>query len=405
MTVFDRWTLLDRLRSAKRWLDARLLPPVMPVGESAWMPLLYLGFLFMPVAFPFFGSYDYATTLFAIAAFLPMHFGVFWLTGWRRAALALAIAALAPALLPVNPFANTFTIYGVLSAATMPIGVALGVLTAGLAMLLAAHWLVDSHGTLFVVLLTALISTTSFIAQRMYAANARKQAALRLSHDEIERLAKVAERERIGRDLHDLLGHTLSVITIKAELASKLATRDPAAAQAEIADVERIAREALGQVRRAVSGMRSVGLRAEFANARLALAAIAVDFEYRAPELNLHPEIETVLALALREAATNIIRHADARRSSAELLREGANVVLAVADDGVGGARADGNGLRGMRERVATLDGSLVIESVAGQGTRLRIALPYRPPAPAEPERGIDGDAARAPTPRLRVVG
>jgi len=333
-----------------------------------------------------------------------LHFLSFWLRGWRRVGIALAIAALAPALLPANPFANTFTIYGVVSAAELPLPRALLVLLLSIAMLLGALMYSETQAALFVTLLTLLVSSNAFVAVRFYAANARKQAALRLSQEEIERLAKVAERERIGRDLHDLLGHTLSVITIKAELANKLATRDPAAAQIEMADVERIAREALGQVRRAVSGMRAVGLRAEFANARLALGAVAVDFEYRAPDLNLHPEIETVLALALREAATNIIRHADARRCDADLLREGANVVLAVTDDGVGGARADGNGLSGMRERVAALDGCLSIESLAGQGTRLRIALPYRPPAPVDPELGADDDAARAPAPRLRAV-
>ncbi len=404
MTVFDRWTMLDRLRAGQRWLDARLLPPNLGVVEGAWMPLLYLGFLFLPSVFPQMPPVDFSMTFVAIAAFLPLHFLSFWLRGWRRVAIALAIAALAPALIPANPFANTFTIYGVLSAAELPLPRALLVLLLSIGMLLGALLFSDTQAALFVTLLTILISTTSFIAVRFYAANARKQAALRLSQEEIERLAKVAERERIGRDLHDLLGHTLSVITIKAELANKLATRDPAAAQAEIADVERIAREALGQVRRAVSGMRAVGLRAEFANARLALGAVAVDFEYRAPDLHLHAEIETVLALALREAATNIIRHAEARRCSAELQREGANVVLAVIDDGVGGARVDGNGLSGMRERVAALDGSLSIESLAGQGTRLRIALPYRPPAPVDPERGADDDAARAPAPRLRVV-
>ncbi len=404
MTVFDRRTMLDRLRAGKHWLDARLLPPNPGAAEGAWIPLVYLGFLFMPTVFPKMPAVDFSMTFVAIGAFLPLHFLSFWLRGWRRVGIALAIAALAPALLPANPFANTFTIYGVVSAAELPLPRALLVLLLSIAMLLGALMYSETQAALFVTLLTLLVSSNAFVAVRFYAANARKQAALRLSQEEIERLAKVAERERIGRDLHDLLGHTLSVITIKAELANKLATRDPAAAQIEMADVERIAREALGQVRRAVSGMRAVGLRAEFANARLALGAVAVDFEYRAPDLNLHPEIETVLALALREAATNIIRHADARRCDADLLREGANVVLAVTDDGVGGARADGNGLSGMRERVAALDGCLSIESLAGQGTRLRIALPYRPPAPVDPELGADDDAARAPAPRLRVV-
>jgi two-component system sensor histidine kinase DesK len=394
------WPWVERLRALRAAVERRLLPPMMAEGESAWMPLLYLGFLFLPLVFPMTRPLDVGMTLAAIACFLPMYFGAFWLSGWRRAAMGLAIAALAPALLPVNPFANTFTIYGLLSAACLPLPVALLVLAGSLGMLAAAHWIVDPVGAVFVLLLTGLISVTSFLAMRMFAANARKQAALRLSQEEVARLAKVAERERIGRDLHDLLGHTLSVIAIKAELANKLATRDPAAAQSEIADVERVAREALGQVRRAVSGMRAVGIRAEFANARLALGAVAVDFEYRAPDLTLHPEVETVLALALREATTNIIRHAGACRVAAELLREGANVALSVRDDGVGGALADGNGLSGMRERLASLGGTLAIESEPGRGTRLHIVVPWREPAP-------DDSAGASPVParRLRAVG
>lgn len=397
---WPHWAWIDRLRAARAALERRILPPAMGEGESAWMPLLYLGFLFLPLVFPMIRPLDVGMTLAAIAVFLPMYFGAFWLSGWRRAAIGLAIAALAPALLPLNPFANTFTIYGLLSAACLPLPVALLVLAGSLGMLAVAHWVVDPVGAVFVLLLTTLISATSFIAMRMYAANARKQAALRLSQDEVARLAKVAERERIGRDLHDLLGHTLSVVAIKAELANKLFGRDPVAAQAEIADVEKIAREALGQVRRAVTGMRAVGIRAEFANARLALGAVAVDFDYRAPDFALHPEVETVLALALREAATNIIRHAGAKRCSAELLREGANVVLTVRDDGVGGALVDGNGLSGMRERIEGLGGSLRVASERGRGTELRIALPWRERDPEGPGR----DEA-TPTRRLRAVG
>jgi two-component system sensor histidine kinase DesK len=381
--------------------EALLLPSVMTAGHSVWLNLAYLVFLFMPLLFPRFPALQFGPTFLAIAAFLPMYFLSFHLRGWRLAAIALAMAALGPALLPANPFSNTFTIYGALAAVELPLPAAVAVMVASIAMLGAAHLAIDPFAALFVMVLTTVISCSSFVGLRYYLANARKQAALRLSQEEVERLAKLAERERIGRDLHDLLGHTLSVIAIKAELASKLSARDPEAARTEIADVERIAREALGQVRRAVSGMRAVGIRAEFANARLALSAVLVDFEYRAPEIALHPETETVLALALREATTNIIRHAEARRCTAELAREGANVVLVVRDDGIGGAVDGGNGLAGMRERVEAMGGSLRIESAAGQGTTLRIALPWIEPGPAP----ADEPAPERRPRHLRAVG
>jgi two-component system sensor histidine kinase DesK len=389
------------LRRLRARFERFLLPPMMTGERTVWMNLLYLLFLFMPLLFPRFPTIQFGATFLAIAAFLPLYFLTYRLRGWRLAAIALAIAALGPALLPSNPFSNTFTIYGVLAAVELPLPAALGVMVVSIVMLGIAHFAIDPFAAPFVLVLTTLISGSSFFGMRYYLANARKQAALRLSQEEVERLAKLAERERIGRDLHDLLGHTLSVIAIKAELASKLSARDAEAARAEIADVERIAREALGQVRRAVTGMRAVGIRAEFANARLALSAVLVDFDYRAPELALHPETETVLALALREATTNIIRHADARRCTADLAREGANVVLVVRDDGVGGAVAGGNGLDGMRERVEALGGSLGIESASGQGTTLRIALPFREPGPAPADESTPEQRRR----RLRAVG
>src|SRR5438105_13442886 len=122
-------------------------------------------------------------------------------------------------------------------------------------------------GWLWPVIFTVLIGAANVHQQQRSAANAR----LRLAHDEIEHLAKVAERERIARDLHDLLGHTLSLIILKSELASKLADRDIERARNEIRDVERISREALTQVRAAVRGYREGGLRRELDSAREAL--------------------------------------------------------------------------------------------------------------------------------------
>src|SRR5690606_38964639 len=106
------------------------------------------------------------------------------------------------------------------------------------------------------------------------------RAKLAMAQDEIERLATIAERERIARDLHDLLGHTLSTITLKSELAAKLVRNDPQSAAREMGDVERISRDALGQVRQAVRGYRSSGLEGEIANAKLALEAAGIDFDY-----------------------------------------------------------------------------------------------------------------------------
>jgi len=206
--------------------------------------------------------------------------------------------------------------------------------------------------------------------------NDAKDAEIRLSHVEVRRLAATAERERIGRDLHDLLGHTLSLIALKTELAGKLLARDPVAARREIADVERITRDALAQVRSAVSGMRAAGLVGELASARLMLECAGVRFSYSGFECELPSAEETCLALALREAATNIQRHAGATNAEAALVVDGDDVQMTVRDDGNGGVGAHGNGLNGMRERIEALGGSLRIDATRGKGSRLILRLP-----------------------------
>ena len=204
---------------------------------------------------------------------------------------------------------------------------------------------------------------------------------LRLADEEIEHLAKVAERERIARDLHDLLGHTLSLITLKAELARKLVDRDPQRAKQEMLDVENTSRAALADVREAISGYRGEGLAAELVRARKTLETAGISVDSDVVELPLTPPQETVLALALREAITNVVRHAQARRCSVRLQRENDLCTLEIADNGRGADGPEGNGLRGMRERLEAIGGSLQRQTQAG--TRLVIHLPLASAASA----------------------
>jgi two-component system sensor histidine kinase DesK len=396
----------DTLEDAWRRLDRALFPPPACDPDEAglrWLSLLYLGFLFVP-ALAFWDdrpAIDWGATLASIVVFLPLYVVMQRHRDWRGALAIVGIAALGALLLPSNPFANTYVVYACAGAAYLrqPLGhaVAAAVFAAFAGVVLTSG--LPRPVAIFLIGLTALIAGLVMASNLLARAKAAKQAELRLTQAEVGRLAALAERERIGRDLHDLLGHTLSVIAIKSELAARLADRDPAAARAEIEDVERIAREALGQVRGAVAGMRAVGLDAEFANARLALAAAAVEFDYARLEPSLHPELETALAFALREAVTNVVRHAGASSVTARLARDGADVVFTFRDDGRGGARPDGHGLTGMRERIEALGGALSLVSIAGQGTELSIRLPWRPQATGDegrPALGVVGRAASA---------
>jgi two-component system sensor histidine kinase DesK len=201
-------------------------------------------------------------------------------------------------------------------------------------------------------------------------------ARLHLAQEEIDRLARIAERERIARDLHDLLGHTLSVIVLKSELASKLAEKDPQRAVTEIRDVERISREALSEVRAAVRGYHSVGLDAELSHAREALTAAGIEFDSKVEPVTVSASQESVLALAIREAVTNVVRHAGAKTCQLALRCRYFGCELEIADDGRGGSNPDGFGLSGMRERVEALGGTLERDGSAGMRLILRLPVP-----------------------------
>lgn len=305
----------------------------------------------------------------------------------------LGMVALACLLMPINRFGSgTAVIYGCVYLALQPrYGRMLLKVAPALAVWALETRLLDWPWQPIVWI--SVISLAAATGQYSMWASWRRHVELRLSHDEVRRLAASAERERIGRDLHDLLGHTLSMVALKSELAGRLIERDPSAAQREMADVARVSREALSQVRSAVSGIRAAALASEFASARLLLETAGVQMEYWSDGMDLPPTIETCLAMALREAVTNVQRHARANRVEVTVIAGPEQVVLRVRDDGRGGVIERGNGLTGMRERIAVCGGELWIESPRGKGTAIEVRLPLPPgrmapagiPQPAAP--------------------
>nr|WP_240956395.1 sensor histidine kinase [Wenzhouxiangella sp. XN79A] len=190
----------------------------------------------------------------------------------------------------------------------------------------------------------------------------RKNAELRLTQAEVRRLARVAERERIARDLHDVLGHTLSLIAVKSELAEKLVERDPERAREELASLGATARRALADVREAIQDVRREGLVEALEQVRLSLRAADVELDLDAdPADRLPTRTQAMLALVVREAVTNILRHADARRCTIRLTADDdrPGFLLDIRDDGDGRIRPDGAGVAGMRARIESLGGEL----------------------------------------------
>jgi two-component system, NarL family, sensor histidine kinase DesK len=349
-------------------------------GKSPWtdgVHLLWSAWIFITPLFGG-GQYDWrwaAITLASYPLFLLFYAKVLLSprrTAWRY---ALAMVALCLVLLPWYPSALSYFVFGCVMLHTgqrNSLPRYLAHVLALNALLAAAAWMAGYpwQALVWMLPMTLIIGVIVNVESMAH----EKDVALQLSHDEVRRLAATAERERIGRDLHDLLGHTLSLITLKLELSRKLLDRDHDAARRESTETEEVARHALAEVRSAVTGFRAADLAAELASARLLLESSGVALGYDPPP-PLSPELERPLALVLREAATNIARHAGASQAQVGFAREGGSLRMRIADDGRGGIDSEGNGLAGIRERVRALGGSLAIASTRG-GTSLEIVVP-----------------------------
>lgn len=343
------------------------------LGWAKFVWLVYLFFYFWALVQEPATARHWAISLAAVALFLPIYFAGFRHTGRPLLLVALAIYALGALVVPINPGAICFFVYAVafVGFAVRPAVAAWWVagMTAGIGL---QAWLFDWRPMIWAP--AALVTAAIGITNIAFAQRRRHSEELRVARAAVEEMARIAERERIGRDLHDLLGHTLSVIVLKSELASKLGERHPSRALQEIRDVERISREALAEVRSAVRGYRTQGLDDEMSNAERVLAAAGIRPVLDAARVALAPAEEQALAFALREAVTNVIRHAGARHCWISLRAEEGRAVLEVRDDGRGGSQAEGSGLSGMRERLRPLAGTL--ERDGRDGTRLLMTMP-----------------------------
>lgn len=212
---------------------------------------------------------------------------------------------------------------------------------------------------------------------------------LRSAREEIARLAVTNERLRIARDLHDLLGHNLSLIALKSELARRLIAVAPERAVSEISDIETVARTTLQEVREAVASYRQPTLASELQGAQEILAAAGIAYRCEGDAqfiATLPTAVEAALSWAVREGVTNVIRHSRARHCTIRLNRSSGDVGVEVVDDGsgvpstatsTGPLTGGGNGLRGLSERISALGGSCEAGPRKEGGFRLAVVLPF----------------------------
>ena len=284
------------------------------------------------------------------------------LTAWASLSVMVALAA---ATIPVIGIeAVSYTPYlAMLSALRLPAPAWKWAVAFWVAVPLLSLLGVDGFPPYFFIMLWPIMLGGAML--RIF--GEREQVALEAQRTH----ALVAERERVARDVHDVLGHSLTALSVKAELAARLVDLDPQRAKAELESIQATARQALAEVRATVGGLRAGNLEAELAAAPRVLADADISVTVVGDVADTDPRHRALMAWVLRESVTNVVRHARARSVVIELGPDG----IAVTDDGGGCTGAEGNGLRGMRERVSGAGGTLDV-TPGTPGTRVRVALP-----------------------------
>lgn len=239
------------------------------------------------------------------------------------------------------------------------------------------HGLFVSSSSLYFLPFLAIMILTPFGIRSM---NQRMELEkqLDLANETIKELVKREERTRIARDLHDTLGHTLSLITLKSQLVERLTKIDPERAQIEAKEIERTSRSALKQVRELVSNMRAITIAEELIHVQEILEAAGVAYHHQGINdvSDIPPLSQNILSMCLREAVTNVVKHSKAKNCSITILTSTESLHLVVKDDGIGlkNKGSDGNGLKGMEERLTLIDGVLTLSTQ--KGTHLEMKIP-----------------------------
>ena len=276
--------------------------------------------------------------------------------GWSLVGYGAFVAVMLATLLPWRQSRIAVVVLGLLIAATIPFG--------------------GGETAIYISVVAAGTGLATGSGMEAGAAQGRLQRA----EKRVATLSVAAERERIGRDLHDILGHSLTAISIKAGLAARLVDLDPVAAKAQIAEIEQVSRQALADVRTTASGMREVRLATEIASARSVLLAAGIESRMPSALPPLSDELSELMGYVVREAVTNAVRHSRAGECTIDV--EPSAVEIRDDGRGLGSDVRSGSGLLGLRSRVETVGGTLRVGAGASGGTVVRADFL---PQPADP--------------------
>ncbi|WP_162875389.1 sensor histidine kinase [Sphingomonas crusticola] len=339
-----------------------------------WVWLAYLPLYGMTWLYHTPNTFDLVVSIAGLFVFLALYLYAARCSGRAVILPAVLILLLALVMIPFGGNWTVLAVYACSAAAELPPardGVRL----------VAAFIAVSVIATIlqgmpwYVVAMIALFEAMVVYSKMAGIALGEKHGALLKAQEEVRLLAQEAERERIARDLHDLLGRTLTLIALKSDLAVRLIASDPQAAEREMREAGQAARSGLAEVRATVAGMSEAGLAREIEASRAALATAGVACEITGENVVIPAANGAVLAMALREAVTNVIRHAAATRCEIMLEQDADGMRLTVSDDGQGGRFAEGSGLRGMRARLSAAGGRLRVQP-GKSGTEVMAAVP-----------------------------
>jgi two-component system sensor histidine kinase DesK len=350
--------MIDKLR--------HILSPQQP-----WLYLVYLGMFFFrwPYAPP--TIQEAAWSIAAVTGFILMYVYVMRRQDWTVLPAAGVSIVLGFIFAPSNLGGAVFLVFSaaMLGRSRQPNIRNLGLAAWAVMTMIAGYW--GGLSSLFIA--SALgFGAMAAIASAWSVHREQKEALTEQRQIEAASIAAEAERRRIARDLHDLLGHTLSVVTLKADIASRVFDSDPQKSQAELVEIQRVSRDALSQVREAVTGLRTRQFDDAIAEVCEHLRAAGLSVTTDIQPASLSANRATALAMMLREASTNILRHAKARQVNISYQDAGDSCSLSIADDGIGGARLEAGGLSDLESRLDDVSGTLSLASGPdGKGTVL----------------------------------
>ena len=348
----------------------KLLPPKYEKSKEIHSVLLFL--VFFLFHFPSLSFLELVGCSIGLFLFLGLYYFAHWQTGFTAVLSLSAILALGILLVPVNTGGSVFFTYSAALAglfftfkrASIFVSVVLLIYLSESYYLGASTFAMLGYGALIVVI-TAIymqVRSSEFIHERLH----RRE-------EEIQFLSTFNERQRISSDLHDILGQSFSVISVKAELCQKLLLLDLEKATSELVDIAETARSSLGKVRAIIDGYHETALDAELATAAQLLKASNIQLNVNRSVFDLSPAISSFLALILRESITNIAQHSRSQNCHVSFEQVGDMISMAVMDDGIGYNNGEGRGLRGMRERASRMNAEFQISGT--NGTTIRILI------------------------------